>query len=141
MNNMNMNMIRPFPLWLSRIVLSLAMVLFEIISLKFIINPTHEATGFGIATTSSLGATTLRIGFGAFPAMVGIIIARCLMRAHYAAGLSIVSTLMAIILGVRFLAGASGDTMAEHNYIIYAECVFLSLSLLGLFQLRKSSEA
>jgi hypothetical protein len=133
-----MNVIRPFPLWLSRIVLSLAMLLFAVISLRFIINPTHAATGFGIATTSSLGATTLRVGFGAFPAMVGIIIARCLARGYYAAGLSIVSTLMAIVLGVRLLAGVTGDIMAEHSYIIYAEGIFLSLSLLGLFQLRKS---
>ena len=134
-----MNSIRPFPLWISRIVLSFAAVLFTVISVKFMTNPTHEAAAFGIATTSSLGATTLRIGFGAFPAMVGLIIAWCLVRGYFAVGLSIMSTLTALILGVRFLAGVNGSIMAEHNYVIYAEGVLLSLSLLGLFLLRKPS--
>jgi hypothetical protein len=40
---------------------------------------------------------------------------------------------MALILAVRAYAGLTGNIMAEQSFVIYAEGVFLTLSLLGLY--------
>ena len=124
-------------LWLPRLILTLVTILFATISFRFAVDPVGAAIPFGLAPTSSLGITTLRVSMGAFPATLSVISLYCLIRSRLMAGLSIVSLVMGTILGMRFYSGLMGGIMAEQSFIIFAEGAFLVLSLLSLLLLRK----
>lgn len=127
--------------WLCRIVLTVVTILFTMISWHFMSDPVGMAPEFGLAATSSLGATTLRIGMGAFPMTLALITLSCLLTSRFVTGLSIVAILMGLILGVRTYAGLTGSIMAEHTFILYAEGVMLTLALLGLYLENKRQRA
>jgi hypothetical protein len=119
--------------WLPRLILTVVTILFATICLRFMSDPVGAAVPFGLATTSSLGATTLRVSMGGFPITLSLITLYCLVKSRFTAGLSIVAVIMSVILAVRVHAGLTGNIMAEQNFVIYAEAVFLTLSLLGLY--------
>src|SRR5215469_5363631 len=132
-----MNTPSPFTLWLSRIVLGLFTVLMTSICIKFMSDPVSNALAQGLTVSSSLGVTEIRVAYGAFPASFALIGLYCLLFTRYMAGLSLIAAMMGILLSVRFYSGMTGHAMSQYSFILYAEGVFLALSLLGIFLQRK----
>jgi hypothetical protein len=117
----------------SRFVLLAATLVLAMIGRKFIADPVAAGAASNISLGSALAATNMRASFGAFPLGCAIIAFVCLIsiRRHLA-GLTFVATIIGTVLAVRIFGIVSDGSLAESVWVLSAEGVLLTLSLVGI---------
>jgi hypothetical protein len=122
-----------FAPWLSRIILILPTLIFTLIALKYLAEPAQAAREVGISLDSPLGATILRVGFGAFPLGCGVFTFGCLIsKGRVSTGLSFVATIVGVILIVRIYGMLVDGTVQESMVLIRPEVALLVLCFIGM---------
>jgi hypothetical protein len=121
-----------FGIWISRLPLVIATIIFTGISSKFLLDPVGTAAQNGVSFNSGAGITLCRIGFGAFPLAFAIITFSCLIaRRRVLAGIYIVSTVIGVVLVVRVVAMLVDNSVASNARLLAPEIVLLALSYIG----------
>src|SRR5215510_2926780 len=88
--------------WLTRLILVPPTIIFALIGVRYIVHPAAAAATVGIALTTPLASTILRIGFGAFPLGCSLFTLWCLIsRRRILTGLGFVSIMIGVALVVR----------------------------------------
>lgn len=119
--------------WLSRLILVLPTLIFVLIASKYLIHPAQAAAEVGISLTAPLGATILRVGFGAFPLGCAIFIFACLIsERRILTGLSFVATMVGVVLLVRIYGMLVDGTVKESMALIRPEVILLVVCSIGL---------
>ena len=122
--------------WLSRLFISLPMLLLILIGFHYISDPMHAAAPSGVALTTPEALTDTRVA-GALALTVAFAIASCLVsRERLRLGHVIVIALMAFILAVRmygFVQDGTTLAMGDQKVKTIGEAVFLVLNTIGFF--------
>ena len=116
--------------WLGRIVLLATSVIFVLIGLRYLTNPVGAAAEFHIALGSAAGATSLRVGSGAFPLAFAATLLVCLASSRRRLfGLGMVAAVMGLATGARLLGLVVDGPAAESSRLLAPEIVLAALSL------------
>ncbi len=119
--------------WLTRLILLPPTFVFTMIAFKYISHPAEMAATVGIALTTPLAATILRIGFGAFPLGCALFTISCLVSTRrLLTGLGFVATMMSVALVVRIFGIVVDGTLHESLRLVVAEVVLLVVTLAGV---------
>ncbi len=119
--------------WFSRLIIAAVTVLFTVIGLKFVIDPTTAAAGSGLSFASAVGYTTARAGIGGFPLSIAAILVFCLLsRRRHLAGLGVIATVGAVILIIRLFSAMLDGTLAQSMHIIGPEIGIVVLSFIAI---------
>lgn len=90
--------------WLSRIVLLAATLLFSMIALRNLFDPVGSGVPHDITFGSAAGVTVARVGFGGFPLAFAIILLSCLAaERRLLAGLAFLTVLAIVVTAARLL--------------------------------------
>jgi hypothetical protein len=120
--------------WLIRFFLLAPALVFTVISVRFITDPLRAAAAAGFAADSSVGLTNLRSGIGGLFLGSACVILFCLLSSRRLLfGLGFVATMIGVILGVRILSVVADGTAGANLPVLFAEGVFLVLSVFGVF--------
>ena len=120
--------------WFSRVVLSLATLVFFLIGFKYVLDPVSAAASSGMSLPTALGLTNMRAGLGGFSLGCGLIAAACLAsRQRLRMGLWFVVGILAPVLIVRLYGVAVDNTLEQSVRILLPESLLLSLSVVALF--------
>jgi hypothetical protein len=123
-----------FAPWLSRSLLIPPALIFTLIAVRYLTQPAQAAAEVGIAVTSPLGMTILRVGFGAFPLGCSIFVLACLVsERRISTGLGFVATIIAVLMIVRSYSMVVDRTVKESMALIYPEALLMVLCFIGLF--------
>jgi hypothetical protein len=122
--------------WLGRFVLFGAIAIFTLIGVRYLTNPVGAAAEFQTSFASPAGATSMRVGFGAFPLAFAAILAVCLFSARRRRlGLAMVTIIMGLASAARLVGIAVDGPAAESSRLLVPELVMTGLSLFcGLFE-------
>ena len=119
--------------WLSRFLLIPPALIFTLSAVRYLTQPTQAAAEVGIAVTSPLGMTILRVGFGAFPLGCSIFVFACLVsERRISTGLGFVATIIAVLMIVRSYGMVVDGTVKESMALIYPEALLMVLCFVGL---------
>ncbi|SRR6266566_1985978 len=123
-----------FVLWLSRVVLFAATVIFSLIAVRYLANPVTTAAAFKISLGSAAAITNMRVGFGAFPLGFALITLVCLVspRRHLT-GLWFIMTIIGAATAGRLLGIVVDGPARESVMVLRPEVVLLTLSSVGFF--------
>jgi len=129
--------------WLSRLVLFAAMAIFALIGVRYLTNPVGAAAEFQTSFASPAGATSMRVGFGAFPLAFAAMLAVCLLSARRRRfGLAMVATIMGLASAARLVGIAIDGPAPESSRLLVPELVMTGLSLFcALFEWRRGAAA
>lgn len=123
-----------FAPWMNRLVLAAATLIFTMIGMRYIADPVRASAATGVTLGSGLAATTTRVGFGGFPLAVAIFSFACLISTRrLRAGVSLVATVVATVMVVRFYSIAADGMAPESVRLFVPEALILVLSVGGLF--------
>ena len=103
-------------IWLSRIVLLAATLLFTMIALRGLFDPVGSSAAHAITLGSAAGVTVARVGFGGFPLAFAIILLGCLIaERRLLVGLAFLIVVAVVVTAARLLGlvldGAAPFTM------------------------------
>lgn len=122
-----------FAIWISRVPLVLATIIFTGISLKYLFDPVRTAGQNGISFTSGVGITMGRIGFGAFPLAFAVITLSCLISMRRTlTGLYVVLTVIGAVFAVRVVGMLVDNSVKGNVHLLVPEIVLLALSYIGI---------
>ena len=125
-----MNLTRRIVLWLGRLVLVAAIAIFTRIGIGYLIDPVAAARVFHTSFGSPAGATSMRVGFGAFPLAFAMILAWCLLSSRrLLPGLTMVATVMALATVARLTGLAIDGPAPESTRLLAPELVMTAVSL------------
>ncbi|MBV9340288.1 MAG: hypothetical protein JO159_05285 [Acidobacteria bacterium] len=117
---------------LRRAPLIMMLVIFSLISVKYLSNPIAAAAAVGISFTSPGGITIARVGFAAFPLSMAILAFASLLSTRWRlAGLYMVLTVDAVVMGVRIF-GTLVDHSTASAHLLAPEAVLLGLSTIAI---------
>lgn len=120
--------------WIARLILVPPTFIFALIAARNIFHPVESAAAVGIALTTPLAFTILRIGFGAFPLGCSLFALSCLLSTRrILIGLEFVAIMMGVALVVRVFGMEIDGTVRESMKLVGAEAFFLALTLFGVF--------
>ncbi len=120
-------------LWINRVVLGAATLIFTMIGLRYIADPVHASAVTGVTLNDGLAVTTTRIGFGAFPLAFAIFSLTCLISPRrLRAGVSLVLTVVTTAIVVRLFSITADGPAAESTRLFLPEGVIFLLSCAGL---------
>jgi hypothetical protein len=109
-------------------------IIFTLISLKYLADPLHTAIPSGISAGSALAITTIRVGFGGFPARPPMVILFCLAAARWLLmGLCFVTTISGVILITQIFSVMVDHSSNGNVHLLVAEAILLTLSTIGIF--------
>jgi hypothetical protein len=115
--------------WLGRFVLLITTVIFTLIGVRYLTNPVGAAAEFHTTFASPAGATSMRVGFGAFPLAFAGMLAVCLFSARRRLfGLTMVAVIMGLATGARYLGIVIDGPAAESSRLLVPEVVLTVLS-------------
>lgn len=124
-----MNVTRRVVPWLGRLVLLASIVIFALIGVRYLADPAGALATFHTALGSPAGATSARVGFGAFPLAFALILAVCLFSSRRRLfGLGMVATIMGMATGARLLGLALDGPAPESSVLLVPEVTLLALS-------------
>src|SRR5206468_9894780 len=104
-----------FSPWLIRLILTPPVLIFAMISARYLLNPVHEANAVGISFVAPLGLTIARVVFGAFSLAGSVFTFSCLLSARrLLPGLGFVATVMSAALVVRVFGMLADGTTKEN---------------------------
>jgi hypothetical protein len=125
-----MNSARRIAPWLSRFVLLAATIIFTLIGVRYLSDPVGAARAVRTSIDTAAGATSMRVGLGAFPLGIAAILAVCLISSHRRRfGLGIAATVMGLALGARLLGIALDGPAPESSRLLAPEIIMLALSV------------
>jgi hypothetical protein len=108
------------------------LVIFSLISVRYLSNPVGAAATVGISFTSPGGITIARVGFAAFPLSMAILAFASLLSARRRlAGLYMVLTVDAVVMAVRIF-GMLVDHSTASADLFAPEAVLLTLSIIAI---------
>ena len=117
---------------LRRAPLIMTLVIFSLISVRYLSNPVGAAAAVGISFTSPGGITIARVGFAAFPLSMAILAFASLLSAQRRlAGLYMVLTVDAVVMAVRIF-GILVDHSTASAHLLAPEAVLLTLSIIAI---------
>jgi hypothetical protein len=120
-------------LWLNRLLLLAATVLFTLIGVSCLINPVGKSNVFQITLGSAAAITNMRVGFGAFPLSFALIVFACLLSSdRILIGLSFLATVVGVTTGVRLLGAAVDGAAPETLMVLKPEVLLTLLSLIAI---------
>ena len=120
--------------WLTRLLLLAAATLFFLIAFKYLSDPAGNAAADAIGLGSVMAMSRVRVGFGAFPLSVSLILFGCLASPkRVLGGLMVLATTIAVVTAVR-LTGIVLDGPAEEALkLLRVEAILLVLSVAAIF--------
>jgi hypothetical protein len=118
--------------WFGRGILFAATMILAFISERFLFHATAEAAARGIALSTPLGATIVRVGFGGFPLASAIIAGALLVTGQLRRGLWFVAILFGTVLVVRIVSSATNGSLVASVPLILPEALFVALSIVTL---------
>ena len=125
-----MGLVRGIVPWLSRLVLLAAVSIFTLIGLRNLLNPVAAAGAFHTVFGSPAGATSARVGSGAFPLAFAVILSAGLFSSRRRlASLTMVATIMGLATAARLLGLAVDGTSPESRRLLAPEVALMALSL------------
>ena len=117
---------------LRRAPLIMMLVIFSLISIRYLSNPVGAAAGVGISFTSPEGITIERVAFVAFPLSIAILAFASLLSARRRlAGLYMVLTVDLVVMAVRVF-GILVDHSTASAHLLAPEGVLLTLSIIAI---------
>lgn len=128
-----MRRISHFALWVNRVVLCAAVLIFTMIGVRYVANPVGASAATGVTLTSGLAVSTTRIGFGAFPLAFAIFSLVCLLsNRRLITGVSLVATVISTAIIVRVFSVLADGVIPQSVKLFVPETVILVLALTGL---------
>jgi hypothetical protein len=122
-----------FALWINRVVLCAATLIFTMIGLRYVADPVGASAATGVALTSGLAVTTTRIGFGAFPLGFAIFSLVCLLSTRrLITGVSLVATVISTAIVVRLFSIVADGAVPQSLRLFVPETVIFLLAFTGL---------
>jgi hypothetical protein len=120
--------------WLGRALLLFASVLFLAIAAKNIADPAAAEGPQGIAFNTPAALTIGRVGFGAFPLGIAVVLIACLVSdSRLLIGLRILNTVAILVTAVRLL-GLALDGPADFTFkVLRPEIVLSVLSTVAVY--------
>jgi hypothetical protein len=129
----NMERLSDFAPWVNRVVLIGAALIFTTIGLRYIADPVHAAAATGVVLGPGPAATTMRIGFGAFPLAFAVFSFVSLLSARrLQTGVRLVLTVVGTAIAVRVLSIAIDGPAPQSMRLFIPEGVILLLGIAGL---------
>ena len=121
-----------FAPWINRLVLAAATLIFTTIGLRYITDPVRASAAIGATLSTGLAATTMRIGFGAFPLAFAIFSFACLLSTRrLLIGVSLVTTVVTTAIVVRLIGMVADGAVPQSVRLFVPEAVILLLSISG----------
>jgi hypothetical protein len=119
--------------WLNRVALAVATLLFAQIGLRNLVDPVAGVGQHAITLGSPAGMTVARVGFGGFPLAVALFLVACLVSTRrHLAGLGLLATIAIVITGVRLLGIALDGPAPFTLRVLKPEIVLVLLSSTAL---------
>jgi DoxX-like family len=129
----NMQGLKTFAPWVNRVVLIGAILIFTTIGLRYIADPVQAAAATGVMLGPGAAATTMRIGFGAFPLAFAIFCFVSLLSTHrLQTGVRLVLTVVGTAIVVRILSMAIDGPAPQSVRLFIPEGIMLFLGIAGL---------
>ena len=128
-----MRRISHFALWVNRVVLCAATLIFTMIGVRYVADPVGASAATGVTLNSGLAVSTTRIGFGAFPLAFAIFSLVCLLsNRRLITGVSLVATVISTAIIVRVFSVLADGVIPQSVKLFVPETVILLLALTGL---------
>ena len=128
-----MRRISHFALWVNRVVLCAAVLIFTMIGVRYVSDPVGASAATGVTLNSGLAVSTTRIGFGAFPLAFAIFSLVCLLsNRRLITGVSLVATVISTAIIVRVFSVLADGVIPQSVRLFVPETVILLLALTGL---------
>jgi Domain of unknown function (DUF4345) len=120
-------------LWINRIVLGAATLIFTMIGLRYLADPVGASAATGATLNTALAVTTTRIGFGGFPLAFAVFTLICLVsQRKQRAGVTLVLTVMITAIVVRLFSIAIDGSVPGSTRLFVPEGLFVLLACTGL---------
>ena len=119
--------------WIGKAILLLSTAIFIMISIQPLAHPAATAAEQGIAFTSSVGPTVLRVSFGGFPLGCAVFLVYCLISSRRTlTGLIFSALVFGLLLVVR-IYGMEVDSSVEQSMpLVKPEIVLVAMMLAGV---------
>ena len=134
--NTNANILRwPFTEYMSRMFMMPPTVIFIIISLRFLTNPTHAISPSGLAYSQPDAITDTRVIGAVFLALAVLVLGVVLSKNLLRQGHIILIVVLGLVLAVRLYGFATDGTsimMGDERVKTFGEIIFLTLNAVGL---------
>ena len=118
--------------FLRRAPLVMMVVIFTLVSFRYLAHPVRTAAEAGITFTSAGGITIARVGFAGFPLAFAILaVAALISSRRRLAGLYMVLTVVSVVIAVRIF-GILMDHSAASAPLFVPEAVLLALSIVAI---------
>jgi len=119
--------------WVLRFFLVAVAALFTMISLHYLVDPASRAAADEIGLGSVMALSRVRIGFGAFPLAIAILLLACASSARRTLeGLLVVAIVLGIATVVRGFGILVDGTAAEAVKLLRAEAAVWTVSMLAI---------
>jgi hypothetical protein len=119
--------------YIGKVILSLSIALFIMISLEPLVHPATNAAAQGIAFTSSLGTTVFRVSFAGFPLACAAFLLYCLLaRDRTLGGLIFSALVLGILLAVRVYGMEVDRTVEQSMPLVKPEIALVAVMLAGI---------
>jgi hypothetical protein len=133
--SMNANTLRwPFTEYLSRMVMIPPIIIFTIISHRFLTNPAHAISATGVAYSQPDAITDTRVMGAVFLSLAILVLGTVLSRNLLRQGHFILMVVMGLVLAVRlygFATDGTSITMGDERVKTIGEIVFFVLNTIG----------
>ena len=121
-------------IWFNRFLILAASFLFSFIAFKYLINPVDNANDVNITLGSVTAMSVARVGLGAFPLGIAIIIFSTMFSMKRSlTGMYILAVMISIITAVRVLGLAVDGATSFNLRVLRPELVIMTLSFIGIF--------
>jgi cytochrome b561 len=119
--------------WILRMMLLAVAMLFTMISLHYLVDPVGRATTDEITLGSVMAVSRVRVGFGAFPLAIAILLFACVAsRKRTLQGLVAVAIVLGMATVVRALGILVDGSADEALKLLRVEAIVWALSMLGI---------
>ncbi|HUE35849.1 MAG TPA: DUF4345 family protein [Candidatus Acidoferrum sp.] len=125
----------PFTEYMSRMFMMPPTVIFTIISLRFLTNPTHAISPTGLAYSQPDAITDTRVIGAVFLALAVLVLGVVLSKNLLRQGHVILIVVLGLVLAVRLYGFATDGTsimMGDEWVKTFGEIIFLTLNMVGL---------
>lgn len=123
-----------FALWLPRLLLLFAALLFSVIALKYLGDPVKNAAADAITLGSVMAISRIRVGLGGFPLALALILLGCLLsRDRVLTGLVVLAITVAVVTVARLIGIAVDGAAPEAVRLLRVEMILLALAVAFIF--------
>jgi hypothetical protein len=129
-----MDILSRIGIWLNRLLLFAVSVLFTLIAFKYLLHPAENAGEVNILLSSPAATTVARVGFGAFPLGIAVVVFSSIFSLNRLyTGIYVLTIMISIITAVRVI-GLIVDGSTQFNLtVLRPETAIMALSFIGIF--------